>query len=328
MIILNSPQNGKKISLLTDEQRKFLEMNRAELCMENFADFDYINLKKADNIDCSFPQQVRFEWDAKGESEIQISENEKFDICYSKKSKNSCQFTNFKCGKRYFWRVICKNEISDTYFFETEDVFPRVIKIDGITNVRDCGGWKTTDKKRIRQGLLYRGSEMNSHINITDEGLKTMKEILNIKSVLDLRGKTELVDDIYEGKYVNIPVTAYSDFIENCDVARKIFEFLFDEENYPVYFHCWGGADRTGTVAFLAGAVLGMNYEDLMDDYEFTSLSVWGTRSRNSEEYFKKFYKVFNSFDGDTIKKKAENYFLSCGISKTLIKNFRDFMTY
>ena len=68
-------------------------------------------------------------------------------------------------------------------------------------------------------------------------GLKMGLEIhqqLNSEHKLFCPCKTELVDDIYEGKYVNIPVTAYSDFIENCDVARKIFEFLFDEEGKPI----------------------------------------------------------------------------------------------
>ena len=71
--------------------------------------------------------------------------------------------------------------------------------------------------------MLYRGSEINSHVNIPEEALKTMRETLNIKSVLDLRGKTESVENVYKGKYVNIPVVAYVDFFENPDATRNFF---------------------------------------------------------------------------------------------------------
>ena len=323
MIILKKPKNGEKTDLLTGEQREFLAIDRSDFCMQSF---DYLNLKREGKKDFSFPEPVRFEWEAEGESILQISENESFEFCYSVKGKGFCDFYNLKSDTRYFWRVMCKNEISDTYFFDTKDELPRVIKIDGLTNIRDCGGWKIADGKRIRQGLLYRGSEMNSHVNITEDGLKTMRETLKIKSVLDLRGKAEIVEDVYKGKYVNIAVGGYADFFGNPVAVREIFEFLFEEENYPLYFHCWGGADRTGTVAFLAGAVLGMSYEDLLDDYEFTSLSVWGARSRNTEEHFKKFYEILNSYEGNTLKEKTENYLISCGVTKASIEEFRDFM--
>ena len=222
--------------------------------------------------------------------------------------------------------MVCDDEISDVFYFDTTDKYPRFIQIDGLTNVRDCGGWKTINGKRIRQGLLYRGSEMNSHVNITDDGIKTMKEILKIKSVLDLRGSSEEVVNVYKANYLNIPVCAYSDWFNHPEKTNEIFGFLSQKENYPIYFHCWGGADRTGTLAFLVGAVLGQTYDDLIDDYEITSLSVWGVRTRNSKEHYKRFYETFSSFEGASIEEKAETYLISCGIDRSLIEKFRDFM--
>ncbi len=326
MIILKNPNNGEKIDLLTDEQLKFLKTDRSDIQMENFAHFDYLDLKKHDNEDCTFPRKVMLEWEAGRESVIQISEDESFNSYYSKSGNNLCCLENLKCNTRYFWRVVCDDEISDTVYFDTADKFPRFIKIDGLTNVRDCGGWKTVSGKRIRQGVLYRGSEMNSHLNITDAGIKTMRETLKIKSVLDLRGKTENVQDVCKVKYLNIPVKAYNNWFDHPDSTRKIFEFLAEEENYPVYFHCWGGADRTGTLTFLIGAVLGQSYNDLIDDYEITSLSIYGLRTRNSKDHYQKFYEILNAFEGDTIQEKVKTYLLSCGVSETLIKKFRKIM--
>ena len=53
--------------------------------------------------------------------------------------------------------------------------------------VRDVGGAITPEGKAVRQGLLYRGSEMNSHLTITEEGLNNMREVLKINTQLDIR---------------------------------------------------------------------------------------------------------------------------------------------
>ena len=323
MIILKKPQNGSKVDLLTDIQIKFLESDRTEANAENF---DYLNLERTGGKDYTFPRPVIFEWESTEEAAVQISESETFEIYFSFVGNNVCAVENFKSGTRYFWRVVCHNAISEVFYFDTADRFPRFIKIDGMTNVRDFGGWKTDDEKIIKQGILYRGSELNSHVNVTTDGLKTMEDVLKIKSVLDLRGKSEVVENVYRHKYINVPVSAYGEWFGHPNSTREIFEFLCDEKNYPIYFHCWGGADRTGTLAFLLGALLGMSYEDLLDEYEITSLSIWGVRTRNSEKHFKSFMQEFNAIEGQTIKEKAENHFLSTGVSKMLIEKFRDIM--
>ena len=322
MIVLKNPQNGEKIDLLTEEQIKFLESDRSQITVENF---DYLDLKVQADQDCSLAKEVRFEWEAEGESTVQISESEDFSEYYSQTGNNCCDIANFKCNTKYFWRVVCGDEISDTFCFYTEDKYPRFITVGGITNVRDFGGRQTVDGRRIRQGLLYRGSEMHPHLNITDDGMKTMKEVLKIKSILDLRGSTEVVEDVYHENYINVPTRGYITWFENPDATKQIFEFLADEKNYPIYFHCWGGADRTGTVAFLAGALLGQSYDALVDEYEITTLSIWGVRSRNAEQYTP-FIDKINSFEGDTLAEKVKNHLLTCGVAEEAIEKFRNIM--
>lgn len=323
MIKLNSPLDGETIELLTGNQQKFLKSDRKDIKPENF---DHLNLKKQDKDDWSFPREITFKWESVGESTIQISEKETFDEYYSKVAEQCCDFTNLKCGTRYFWRVVCGNEISDTFYFDTADKYPRFLKLEGLSNVRDCGGWKTETGERIKQGLLYRGCEMNSHIDITENGLKTMREMLKIKSVLDLRGSSEIVKDVYKENYINIPVNPYSYWFDDPETSRKVFEFLSDKNNYPIYFHCWGGADRTGTLAFLLGSLLGQKYDDLIDDYEATSISIWGVRSRNSKEHFQSFINDLNKLEGATLAEKTKTHFLSCGVTEAEIENFRKIM--
>lgn len=321
MIRLKKPENGEVISLLTETQRNWLASCRSQ---KNADEIDYLDLKKGTNDDCSFPKTVHFAWE--GEAVLQISENECFDECLSFSGNGFCDVNNLKCGTKYVWRVVRENDCSEVRSFETEDCYPRMIRIDGLTNVRDCGGRKTVDGKRIRQGMLYRGSEMNSHVEITEKGLRTMRETLKIKSVLDLRSSSETVEDVYGGNYKNIPAVPYSEWFAKPELSKAIFEFLCDEANYPVYFHCWGGADRTGTAAFLLEALLGYAYEDLIDDYEITTLSIWGARSRNSEGLCKPFLEEFNRLEGNTSAEKAEHHFLSCGVTKESIERFKRFM--
>lgn len=323
MIELKCPENGKLVEIMTETQIKFIESDRNNSAA---ADFNYLDLKKGDN-DNSLPKSLKLEWIASGESVVQISEDGEFKTYYEKAGFHSCEIYNLKCATRYFWRVVCENEVSDVYYFDTNARCPRFMKVDGITNIRDCGGWQTVSGKRIKQGLLYRGSELNSHLAITDAGIKTMREEMKIKYVIDLRNAVnEIVEDVYKQGYINISVRPYCEWFRLPNsIIKNIFEILANEENYPVYYHCWGGADRTGTLAFILGALLGQYQEDLIDDYEITSLSIWGDRSRNIERVHD-FIEEFNSFEGKTMSEKAENYILSCGVSKILIDNFRKIM--
>jgi protein tyrosine/serine phosphatase len=75
-------------------------------------------------------------------------------------------------------------------------------------------------------------------------------------------------------------------------------------DNYPIFYHCRGGADRTGSYAFILGALYGMNFDDLILEYELTSLSIWGTRIRN-HELFSKFLDKFHALPGETYSEKA-----------------------
>lgn len=323
MIELKKPQNGETVELMTEVQINFIESDRTK---GTAADFNYLDLKKGDS-DNSIPKSVSFEWEAEGEAVVQISEDADFKDFYESCGNNSCEVYNLKCAARYYWRVVCNNEISEVLSFNTNERCPRFLRVDGITNVRDCGGWMTASGKRIKQGLLFRGSEMNSHVNITEEGLKTMRDELKIKYVIDFRSTVdEIVEDVYGRGYINISVLPYCDWFKQPNsIMKTIFEILADEKNYPVYYHCWGGADRTGTLTFILGALLGQDLEDLIDDYEITSLSIWGDRSRNIER-FGKFIDAFYKYDGETLSEKAQNYLLSCGVSKDMINNFKKIM--
>lgn len=53
------------------------------------------------------------------------------------------------------------------------------------------------------------------------------------------------------------------------DSIKQIIRLLYNGQ--AVYIHCMVGADRTGTLAFLLEALLGVSESDLSKDFELTS---------------------------------------------------------
>lgn len=115
-------------------------------------------------------------------------------ICY-KTEDEELELFNVMIGRTYFFKVVafCGDEEyeSGVSSFYVADECPRNLYIDGITNARDLGGWKTADGCRVRQGLIYRTgrlNETNSTANlIKEDGIEQMRDVLKIKSEIDLR---------------------------------------------------------------------------------------------------------------------------------------------
>lgn len=311
MIKLRSPIGGQTVPVFTDHQRTF--RNRED-STEDIAVIDWLNLKREDKDDCTFPLPTVFSWTG-GEAPyiLEVSRTPDFAHAHTVVTdRTALELENFRVNTLYYWRVNgCAPES-----FRTEAGTPRWLRIGGITNVRDAGGWPTCYGKAIRQGFLFRGSEMDRHHTITAEGIRFLREELGIRTDLDLRRECELTESPL-GADVNfpvIPIDAYQHFIKDThrELTRQVFDVLADPANYPIYYHCWGGADRTGTVAYLLGAVLGMAERDLIEDYELTTLSVWKKRSRHSD-HFTAFMEALEPF-GPDYRSRCAAYLRACGV--------------
>jgi protein tyrosine/serine phosphatase len=241
---------------------------------------------------------------------------------------------NLRVGADYRWRVrafaadVLVGQ-SNEGAFRTHPALPRWIHAPGITNVRDLGGWPLPEGRRVRQGRIFRGSEMNSHCQITPEGQRVLVEQLGIRTDIDLRGPGEERSPALDSdrvRYVNIPLSSYDMIASPDDTVRyrALFHLLAEEETYPVFIHCWGGADRTGTVAFLIGAMLGMYAEDLYADYELTSLSIWGER-RSDGEPFVEMLQLLQLFapQGATLQAQVERYLRVIGVTGEAVAKIR-----
>lgn len=231
----------------------------------------------------------------------------------------------------YYWQVVTHTARGDNYStvfcFKTANT-PRLISIEGVNNTRDVGGYLTEDGKyRVAQGKIYRGARMN---DISSEGIKQAVEVYKIKTDLDLRRKTDNgysdVTPLGDGvSYVNISVIDYHGAFSHQEEMRDAIALLADAENYPVYVHCSAGRDRTGTMLFIVGALLGVPEETLSADYELTYLSArsYEKGDLRGHEWFLGFLETLKTYEGDTLQAKAESYCKSIGLTDAEIQAVR-----
>ena len=128
--------------------------------------------------------------------------------------------------------------------------------------------------------------------------------------------------------WVNIPlIGGYGSFADDkyFDCKRQVFRTLFDTNSYPVVFHCIGGADRTGTIALMVEALLGVDTNTLALDYLATGF-VGGVTDAKHKGWFDSMMKTLADLPGDTNAEKMNGVFLRMGFSQKEIDDFREFM--
>lgn len=210
---------------------------------------------------------------------------------------------------------------------------PRLLTIDGIVNVRDLGGWKTTDGYVIRQGLLYRGSEIDGvkvpEYLLTAEGLRQMREELGIRMDLDLRSASEVGTYTYplgsDVTHILCDARPYTATFHGPgkNAVYQIFTALADQSNYPVYMHCTYGMDRAGTISFLLEALLGVSEDDMRREYELSTMyHTWV----DYEAYLEMVEELKADWEGDTLQEKAEAFVLACGVTQEQIRQIRNIL--
>ena len=225
-----------------------------------------------------------------------------------------------------------------THSFATTEKGPRPLQIDGVFNTRDVGGYLLSNGKRTKQNLLFRGGLLApcKHYEeecLTKNGKAYMSDVLGVKTEIDFRPREEAEageeSAIPNAKLVYTFIHGYDAIVNHAEGYRQLFTILADKNNYPIYMHCTGGADRTGTVCFIINALLGVDEKALIQDYEFTTFSFFAIRSTSSEwtkPLWEKFMEIINSFDGKTLNEKVENIVLSLGITKEQINSLRKIM--
>ena len=266
------------------------------------------------------PEPVRFNWKSTASRSLTIVDSENGQIVYEGDASGSVtEVYNLIPGRKYSYHV--DGDVNWDSSFTPEGSL-RMIDMDGVRNVRDLGGWKAGDRS-VKYGRIYRGAQLNS---ITDNGRKVVFDDLNVSADIDLRGtggssgsvnggeNTLGLSDYYNYAVTYFEITGTSGSLYAQSI-RDIIRLL--SEDKVVYFHCMVGADRTGTLAFLLEALLGVSESDLSKDFELTSFYEVRTRNgqRSSQFALKRLKSALTQFSGETIEEKVVSWACQYGIT-------------
>lgn len=208
----------------------------------------------------------------------------------------------------------------------------RMIYMTNVDNVRDLGGW-SCDGGTVKYGLLFRGGEVYGYL--TNDGRQQALDMLGILKEIDLRFASDLNGRTESGFGPTVDMLwvdmTWNDlsYQKSSGNIKAIFDPLFDYviANKPTYFHCSAGADRTGVVALLCEAILGVSQSDCDKDYEITSFysgaSTDAEARRRNETPWTREINYLSTYAGATFRDKAINFMVSCGITIEKINAFR-----
>ena len=290
-------------------------------------------------------------------------------------SETTVNLKNLLVNQKYYLKVSADGQDSEVINFTTGD-YPRWINARPMFNVRDHGGYMTSSGQRIKQGLVYRGGEItpavgwksnsyytgdvggrytgsdgrmsDGHITTqTNDSKAVFRDVMGMVNGLeiDLRSGSERNDYSACGfanngdiSYSLISISSYDNGMKNNkSQIKQVFEAFAQADQHPVYYHCYGGADRTGVVGFMLGALLGMSYTDLVIDFELTTYSSNPSRNYRSHlrsgpyNYWPRMVDYLKNTLGwsssKTIKQSMEEFLINqCSISQTTINKIRSIM--
>ena len=380
-----SPSGGEVVALLPGAQADVMAL---PTCGDRFERLKGAS-KKSDDLErqwrCSVPLVLRWHVDdgEKGPWKVEIGKNEDLSDArvwliadvkprlpgeMDKQTYGvSLPYANLEVGATYRWRVWSdvrekrRMRASAIATFATGAQPPRWIAVEGrVKNIRDLGGWRTVDGRRVKQGMVFRGEGLNDNSvdgetagrnRLTVEDVAYFKKTLGIRTDLDLRRPWEFAgltaSPLGEGvALVKRPSPCYAGIFsrdgkgsfcadEGMKTMAENFRMFCDEKNYPIYFHCIGGADRTGSLAYVLNAVLGVDRHDLEVDWESTfypdrlpapkPAGSGGKRGWRNKEHFDDGFVKYG--DADTPwNERVVLYLLDCGITREEIEKFRSIM--
>ena len=236
-IVLKEIPEAGNVKLVDDAVRKYLSASDVS---GQIAALPQVKVSKD-----SGALPVKLAWNGNGSVKytIYVADNENFDNATSyvvSGFTRELDVYNLLPSTTYYWKVAGDRfDMSDTSVFKTEDLSVRLIYAEGTSNIRDLGGWNA-DGSFVNYGKIYRGNQLNGYGNwgnnkLTENGLKTFKDDLKIKTEIDLR--TQDKDDANQTvnfvdaslPYYKYTIGQYTDILE-----PSVWNALPHDGNTPV----------------------------------------------------------------------------------------------
>ena len=367
---LTSPADGSTVAVHTAVQDDFLKrpMSERRTSLEDGAYFSGLRPSVSGpwdetssnghtaNAASAYPKPVTLSWTGTGPFAVTVRRATDGKIVFSIDglSANSVDVFNLEINRPYSWTVSNDDGISTTATFTTEDVYPRLLwdfdPRGGIFGIRDIGGAVGLDGCRVRQGVIFRSSELSgcsgsgcsqgaSFISEANRGF--WLDELGIRFELDLRDSSQagiMKSPLGTGVgYAQISGSDYGNIFdvfdwqgkisENSDTnlvkkaLRTVIECVQEASKHPVVIHCQLGKDRTGTLAFLLEALLGVSEDDARRDWEASFF--WYHKNRTNLDAV---VDGLANYAGSTLAERTCSYVKSIGITDAEIAAFRTAM--
>ncbi|MFI9112843.1 tyrosine-protein phosphatase [Streptomyces venezuelae] len=174
----------------------------------------------------------------------------------------------------------------------------RHIPFERLHNFRDLGGYPTADGGTVRWETLYRSDSLAKLADAGPTDLERFRS-LGVATVIDLRYPWEIaakgrLPETEDVSWHNLSVEHRPYDQEAIDPALDPWRYLADRfaevaedgavelrtaleviaaADGPLVFHCASGKDRTGLLAALVLALLGVPDEEILADFALTELA-------------------------------------------------------
>ena len=325
----------------TERQKEFLEYdgNYTKMSTSQYPD-------GTEHLSDSLPITLTWDYELPEGKEL-----EKYSVIFGQKKdlsdgykvdagvdEDTISFNNPYLGKNYYQLIAT---FTDGTTDETpirrlfvDSTYPRNLTIEGMTNCRDIGGRELEDGGKIKQGLIFRTSGKNQNGSLTDATTEEMTGHLKLKNEINLAGDSNSYNlnlegtILYEGSRMDTSSTGgYSHISRNTEAVKNFFTFIADENNYPLYYHCKIGTDRTGVCTILLQGLLGVSYQQAYQDYLFSNFGKIGEQRAigNGDSHdIRKYMDDFLGYSGERFQNKVYNILLGLGLSRETLDHIID----
>ena len=329
-----SPCGGQKVALLTPLQKEFFSKQPAEreqLLSE--VGTAYRNSLYADLVNPAVPPTLSWSGTV-GRCTVTVVDAADGSVCFTGATEaSSVKVNTLRAGASYRWTVTSADGQVGEAAFSVEPDVPHLIVGDwGALNARDLGGYAGLGGKRVRQGVAWRMTRFTQTLQPSATALDPGRcffwtNTVGIRTEIDLRdtdlGSSGLGPNV---KYVFCKIGIYTMTDRDRENQIKAFRVFLDPKNYPIAFHCSGGRDRTGTLAYLLSGLLGVSDDDLEKDFGATWLRLPDESladNRRGDRSLDCVIAVVDACAGATRAERIASYFKSGGVTDEEIALFR-----
>ena len=173
----------------------------------------------------------------------------------------------------------------------------RHLDIDGAYNVRDLGGYPTSDGRQTRWKTFVRASSLHAlqpsaQSALLDYGIRT---VIDLRRTVETKqapnvfeGSTEIAylhqnllgdevpvgeeDAVATGELADYIMASYTRWLDQRQPQiGETLATLADPDARPAVYHCAGGKDRTGVISALLLGLAGVPQEVIAEDYALSA---------------------------------------------------------